>query len=256
MGDTYGPFRSSTGYTEQVNGLGQRIGGEPISSLPNRAAHRPVGPAPTGTGPVGTRRRRPMIVGIGGTTRTDSATHRALTAVLATMAQAGAETVLFGSAELDLPMYAPERPERSAATLRLLAAVEQADAVVIATPGYHGGMSGLVKNPLDYLEDLRGAPRPYLDGRAVGLHRLCSGHPGRRHDAGRAALVRARPARLADPVGPDVEHRGAPLRRPRPADRPGRRGETRDTRRPDHGLHLRLVPGDLNRPPRPPGTAG
>ncbi len=169
MGDTYGPFRSSTGYTEQVNGLGQRIGGEPISSLPNRAAHRPVGPAPTGTGPVRTRRRRPMIVGIGGTTRTDSATHRALTAVLATMAQAGAETVLFGSAELDLPMYAPERPERSAATLRLLAAVEQADAVVIATPGYHGGMSGLVKNALDYLEDLRGAPRPYLDGRAVGL---------------------------------------------------------------------------------------
>ncbi|WP_235486927.1 NAD(P)H-dependent oxidoreductase, partial [Frankia sp. AvcI1] len=42
-------------------------------------------------------------------------------------------------------------------------------AVVIATPGYHGGMSGLVKNALDYLEDLRGAPRPYLDGRAVGL---------------------------------------------------------------------------------------
>ena len=29
-------------------------------------------------------------------------------------------------------------------------------------------MSGLVKNALDYLEDLRDAPRPYLDGLPVG----------------------------------------------------------------------------------------
>jgi FMN reductase len=40
---------------------------------------------------------------------------------------------------------------------------------VIATPGYHGGMSGLVKNALDHLEELRDDPRPYLDGRAVGV---------------------------------------------------------------------------------------
>ncbi|WP_083866915.1 MULTISPECIES: NADPH-dependent FMN reductase [Frankia] len=169
MGDSYGAFRSNAGSTEQVVGHGQRPGGEPFSPLPSRVAHRPVEAPPTGPGPVRSRRRRPMIVGIGGTTRADSTTHRALTTVLATMAQAGAETVQFGSAELDLPMYAPERRERSTAALRLLAAVEQSDAVVIATPGYHGGMSGLVKNALDYLEDLRGAPRPYLDGRAVGL---------------------------------------------------------------------------------------
>ncbi len=36
------------------------------------------------------------------------------------------------------------------------------------TPGYHGGMSGLVKNGLDHLESLRDDPRPYLQGRAVG----------------------------------------------------------------------------------------
>jgi FMN reductase len=46
--------------------------------------------------------------------------------------------------------------------------VRHADALIIATPGYHGGVSGLVKNALDTLEELRGDARPYLDGRAVG----------------------------------------------------------------------------------------
>jgi FMN reductase len=40
--------------------------------------------------------------------------------------------------------------------------------VLIATPAYHGGISGLVKNAIDYTEDLKDDARPYLDGRAVG----------------------------------------------------------------------------------------
>jgi FMN reductase len=43
------------------------------------------------------------------------------------------------------------------------------DGIVIATPGYHGGVSGLVKNAIDLLEDLREDKRSYFDGRAVGL---------------------------------------------------------------------------------------
>ena len=42
------------------------------------------------------------------------------------------------------------------------------DGLVIATPSYHGNVSSLVKNALDLLEDLSAAPRPYLEGRAVG----------------------------------------------------------------------------------------
>ena len=48
-------------------------------------------------------------------------------------------------------------------------AVSAADGLIIASPGYHGGISGLVKNALDYVEDLRGDARPYLDGRAVAV---------------------------------------------------------------------------------------
>jgi FMN reductase len=67
-----------------------------------------------------------------------------------------------------LPIYNPadpgEPPERSA----LVEAVRAADGVIVATPGYHGSLSGLIKNALDSLEPLREDARPYLDGRAVG----------------------------------------------------------------------------------------
>lgn len=47
--------------------------------------------------------------------------------------------------------------------------MRHADGLLLAAPGYHGTISGLVKNALDYLEDLSKDRRPYLDGRAVGL---------------------------------------------------------------------------------------
>jgi FMN reductase len=51
----------------------------------------------------------------------------------------------------------------------LVEAVRGADGLVIASPGYHGTVSGLVKNALDYLESTAGDERPYLDGLPVGL---------------------------------------------------------------------------------------
>jgi FMN reductase len=75
---------------------------------------------------------------------------------------------LFSARALDLPMYMTDRSQRSSAAIALVDALAQSDGVIIATPGYHGGISGLVKNALDYVEDLRDHERPYLDGRAVG----------------------------------------------------------------------------------------
>ncbi|MBP0589173.1 NAD(P)H-dependent oxidoreductase [Paraburkholderia sp. LEh10] len=113
--------------------------------------------------------RRPLVIGIGGTTRAASSTERALAFALRGAEQAGARTRLFGGAFLHgLPHYAPESAHRTEQQLELIEAVRHADALIIATPGYHGGVSGLVKNALDTLEELRADERPYLDGRAVG----------------------------------------------------------------------------------------
>jgi FMN reductase len=111
----------------------------------------------------------PLIVGIGGTTRPQSSSEKAVAAVLAAAERQGARTRLFGGEALAaLPHFAPENPERTTAQREFVEAVRQADGLVIGTPGYHGGVSGLVKNALDLLEDLRTDRRAYFDGRAVG----------------------------------------------------------------------------------------
>jgi FMN reductase len=48
----------------------------------------------------------------------------------------------------------------------------------LGSPGYHGSISGLVKNALDYAEDLRADVRPYFSGRAVGCIATAGGWPG------------------------------------------------------------------------------
>lgn len=110
------------------------------------------------------------IVGLGGTFRQASSSERIVRAVLAECAAMGAETVMFdGPALAALPHFNPEQAERTAEELALVEAVRMADGIVIGSPGYHGGYSGLVKNAIDLLEDLRGDARVYFDGRPVGL---------------------------------------------------------------------------------------
>ncbi|WP_432195556.1 NADPH-dependent FMN reductase [Streptomyces sp. bgisy027] len=112
--------------------------------------------------------RRPFVLGLGGTHRSGSSTERALRASLDGAARTGADTLLLGAEELRLPLFDPTSSERTPAARRLLAAVAAADGLILGSPAYHGGVSGLVKNALDYIEDLRDDARPYLDGRAVG----------------------------------------------------------------------------------------
>jgi FMN reductase len=113
---------------------------------------------------------KPLIVGIGGTVREGSSTERALLASLRTAETGGARTRFLGGAFLaNLPIYNPQPGGPTADQVALADAVREADGVIIATPGYHGSLSGVMKNALDTLELLRTDERPYLTGRAVGV---------------------------------------------------------------------------------------
>ena len=110
------------------------------------------------------------VVGIGGTLRPGSSSELLVRAVLARCAARGAETVMFDGPTLaKLPHFDPATETRNETERMLVDAVRTADGIVIGSPGYHGGASGLVKNAIDLLEDLRDDARPYFDQRAVGL---------------------------------------------------------------------------------------
>jgi FMN reductase len=110
----------------------------------------------------------PLVVGLGGTLREGSSTERALRYCLNAVQRQGGRTKLYAGPDIDLPMYAPHNLNRTPKAAELVGALRDADAVIVASPGYHGAVSGLVKNALDYIEDLREDPRVYLDNTPWG----------------------------------------------------------------------------------------
>ena len=113
--------------------------------------------------------RKPLIVGIGGTVRPGSSTEKALVVALRAVEAGGGETRLLGGDFLaGLPIYNPQPGGPTPEQRDFVEAVRVADGVIVASPGYHGSISGMVKNALDTLEGLRDDVRPYFSDRAVG----------------------------------------------------------------------------------------
>ena len=120
---------------------------------------------------------RPYIVGLGGTTREGSSTEKAISLALRVAASQGADTLLLCGSDIDLPAYVPGATSNAKAN-RITAELGKADGIILGTPGSHGGLSGLVKNALDYTEDLRDNERPYLEDRPVGCVVTAAGEQG------------------------------------------------------------------------------
>ncbi len=110
---------------------------------------------------------RPLILGIGGTPRRGSSSERELAISLKAAEQRGARVILLSGAELMLPMYMPAQPQSDQAS-HLLSALRDCHGLIISSPAYHGSISGLLKNALDYAEELRTDARAYLEGIPVG----------------------------------------------------------------------------------------
>ena len=119
-----------------------------------------------------------LIVGIGGTLRQSSSTELTLRRILDYTAEGGAEVEMFCGHDIDLPSYAPGSSELPEAAQHLIASLRRAHGIVIGSPGYHGSISGLVKNALDYTEEMSRDPRPYFSGRAVACVATGAGWQG------------------------------------------------------------------------------
>ena len=89
------------------------------------------------------------ILGVASSMRESSYSTRVLKLALEKAEKRGAETRLLSLRELQLPMYHPENNE-SPELDKITEYVKWADAFVLASPDYHGSMSGVMKNFLDF----------------------------------------------------------------------------------------------------------
>jgi FMN reductase len=110
----------------------------------------------------------PLIVGLGGTPRADSTTERCLRLALDRAQNLGCRTRMISGPTLPTDIYEFDPAVRTPEAAALIQALRDADGLILASPSYHGSISGLLKNALDYAEDLRQDSRVYLQDRAVG----------------------------------------------------------------------------------------
>jgi azobenzene reductase len=93
-----------------------------------------------------------MILVIGGSPREAGLTHALSNHIASTLTQLGGEVAYKNLAVSKLPLYdgssvQSQLPE----VIQWRALAQQADAFFIVTPDYHNGMSGALKNAIDYL---------------------------------------------------------------------------------------------------------
>lgn len=110
------------------------------------------------------------IVGIGGSLRSQSYTYRALELALERIQKLGAEIELLDLRSLTLPFcdggddYS-DFPD----VAKLRQTVKDADGIILATPEYHGSVSGVLKNALDLMSF------DELDGKVFGCISVLGG---------------------------------------------------------------------------------
>ena len=102
------------------------------------------------------------ILGVASSMRVSSYSTHVLKLILEKAEKRGAEIKLLNLRELQLPMYHPEQngsPELD----KITEYVKWADAFVLASPDYHGSMSGVMKNFLDFFwSDFAGKTFGYI----------------------------------------------------------------------------------------------
>ncbi|MGC1306331.1 MAG: NADPH-dependent FMN reductase [Phormidesmis sp.] len=112
------------------------------------------------------------IVGIGGSLRTDSYSMQALHLAAERAKDLGAEVQILDLKEMNLPFCDggsdyPDYPDVEV----MRKAVRESDALILATPEYHGSVSGVIKNALDLMSF------EHLDGKVTGMISVLGGQP-------------------------------------------------------------------------------
>lgn len=101
--------------------------------------------------------------------RTNSTAHRITKHVTDLLIQRGISAEPFHIADSGVPLFDANLSKTPHAAEFLNHQLRQAQLHVWLTPLYHGSLTGVMKNALDWLECSARLPEPYLTGRRVGL---------------------------------------------------------------------------------------
>ncbi len=113
------------------------------------------------------------VVGLCGSLRAESWTRVALTIALAGAEEKGATAELIDLRDYDLPFCTGEDEfKNEPGVQRLRQNVMEANGVILATPNYHGTLSGVLKNALDLMSMRE------FEGKVVGLVGVSGGRMG------------------------------------------------------------------------------
>jgi FMN reductase len=120
---------------------------------------------------AGAAAHRARVLGVSGSLRPTSKTSLALRAALTALETLGVAGEALELSELPLPLFSGySYPEKETGALeRLRDRVATHDLVLLASPEYHGTLSGSLKNALDHL------PEGCLQGKVVGLIGVAGG---------------------------------------------------------------------------------
>jgi NAD(P)H-dependent FMN reductase len=117
------------------------------------------------------RQRTINVLGVAGSMRQDSYSTLGLRMVLEEAKKYYSESYLLELRDINLPLYDPSGPSSNDPSFnnsnnvleKITTALKWADALVLASPDYHGSMSGTLKNFLDYFwEDFAGKTFGYI----------------------------------------------------------------------------------------------
>jgi azobenzene reductase len=113
---------------------------------------------------------------IAGSLREHSNSTKLLRYMQTELKKKGAEVNLIDLRTAPVPIYNPDAASSDPNTSKLIDSVQKADGVILATPEYHGSISGALKNALDYMGKAQFAGKAVLSvcssGGAVGVSSL------------------------------------------------------------------------------------
>jgi len=81
----------------------------------------------------------------------------------------GADTQVFRIVDSTIPLFDTTLTKTPVAVERMNLLFREADVHIWLTPLYHGSMTGVMKNCLDWLECSARLPKPYLTGKMIGM---------------------------------------------------------------------------------------